>query len=180
MTSSDLATALAAAFALIAAASPDSVHAQAEPRFGTRSPSTCGAPVRSQPNVAQIKALIQCNFEKKSNDRINLVDVITVQAGGKRSYSQYLDSYATGIDTDAKVLPIRGSSTTYMCSPVEKLPLHPTVYDHDNTGKNCLVVKQPKAEGKCYKTTFGDWWCGMSQTVDPSDFLHDQPPPSSH
>ena len=52
-----------------------------------------------------------------------------------------------------------------------------TTYDVDNTNKNCLVVKQPNAEGKCYKTTFGDWWCGMQQLIGPENFLTDQPPP---
>jgi hypothetical protein len=40
-----------------------------------------------------------------------------------------------------------------------------------------LVVKQPKAEGKCYKTTFGDWKCSMQQLIAPENFLADQPPP---
>jgi hypothetical protein len=179
MKSTDLATALAGVFALIIVASADSVHAETDPRFGTRSPLTCGAPVRSQPNIAQIKALIQCNYEKRTNDRIYLVEEINVQAGGTRAYSQFSDGYATGIDTAAKVLPIRGSLTTYQCSALEKPGSDPGPYYKDNTGKNCLVVHQTKAEGKCFKTTFGDWWCGMQELVSPSEFLHDQPPPTS-
>lgn len=31
-----------------------------------------------------------------------------------------------------------------------------------NAGKNCTSYDQPKAEGVCWKTTFGDWGCNMN------------------
>ncbi len=163
---------------LVASAiSTGTAQAQTEPRFGTRSPLECGAPVKSQPNEQEMKMLIRCKFEKKTNDHITLLEDIKVESGKTRAYSQFLDGYATSIDTDAKVLPIRGSLISYQCNVITKLPAHPSVYDVDNTGKNCMVVKQPHAEGKCYKTTFGDWWCGMQELVDPSLFVINQPPP---
>ena len=163
---------------LVASAmSTGTAWAQAEPRFGTRSPLECGAKVKSKPNDEEMKKLIRCTAESKTRDYVTLIEDIKVESGGMRAYSQFLDGYATGIDTDAKVLPIRGSLTKYQCSPITKLPPKPSVYDVDNTGKNCMVVKQAHAEGKCYKNTFGDWWCGMQELVDPSLFVHDQPPP---
>lgn len=171
--------AIAGALTLMVIASAGPASAQGEPRYGTRAIHVCGPPVRTQPNAQQIAALVQCNFEKKSNDRISLMEAITVQAGGLRAYNQFSDGYASGIDTSAKVLPIRGSLTTYQCNVISKPGPVRGPYDTDNSGKNCLVVRQPKAEGKCYKTTFGDWWCGMSQQVPPEDFLMNQAPPTS-
>lgn len=168
-----------AASALCALAWASPTLAQTEAEFATRSPVACGASVRSQPNTKEIEQLIRCNHEKKQSQTIYLVEDIKVEAGGTRSYNSYTDSYATGIDTSAKVLPIRGSLTTYQCVPLSKFSKYQGPYQVDNTNKNCLVVKQPKAEGKCFKTTFGDWWCGMSQSVATEDFLHDQPPPKS-
>ncbi len=172
MKSFRIAILLAAAFAAVLTAAP--AAAQTEELFGTRSIRACGDPVKSQPNTKQIEELIRCKFEKKSTDRITLVEDIKVEAGKTRAYNQFNDGYASGIDTDAKVLPIRGSLTTYQCN---KLVKDDGPYQKDNHGRNCLVVKQPNAEGKCFKTTFGDWWCGMQELIGPENFLHDQPPP---
>jgi NAD-dependent SIR2 family protein deacetylase len=163
--------------ATLAVLAAGSAHAQAEPLFGTRAAVACGAPVRSQPNTKEIEAQIRCNTETKTNDRITLVEDIKVESGGLRAYNQFSDGYATSIDTSAKVMPIRGSLTRYQCNQLSKFSKVHTTYDVDNTNKNCLVVKQPKAEGKCYKTTFGDWWCNMQQLVATEDYLMNQPPP---
>jgi hypothetical protein len=123
-----------------------------EPVFKTRGPRTCNS-VTSVPTVAQIPALIQCGFESKTAYDISLMTNIKVQAGGFRKYSEFQDGYATSIDTSAKVMPIRGSMVQWLCSQ-----------DRDNPGANCARVNKPQAEGKCFKTTFGDWKCGMSDT----------------
>ena len=108
----------AAAAVFVATLNP--AVAQTEPLFGTRAIRPCGEPVRSQPNPKEIETLIRCKFEKKSNDRITLVEDIRVEAGKTRAYNQFNDGYASGIDTDAKVLPIRGSLTTYQCNQLSK------------------------------------------------------------
>lgn len=135
-----------------------------EPVFKTRGPRTCNS-VTSVPTVAQIPALIQCESENKSAYNIYLVTNIKVQAGGFRKYSPTLDAYATSIDTDAKVMPIRGSMVTWLCSQ-----------DRDNPGANCAKVNKPQSEGKCFKTTFGDWKCGMSDTNHIDMEYHLAPP----
>ncbi len=123
-----------------------------DPVFKTRSPRTCNS-VTSVPTVAQIPALIQCTFEQKTAYDMTLITNIKVQTGGFRAYNQFQDGYATSIDTSAKVMPIRGSMVQWLCSQ-----------DRDNPGANCSRVVKPEAEGKCWKTTFGDWKCSMLDT----------------
>ena len=155
---------------------PVTARAAAEELFDTRAIKPCGDPVRSQPNTKEIEALIRCNFEKKMSDRIYLVEDIKVQAGGTRAYNQFSDGYATSIDTNAKVLPIRGSLTTYQCNPLSKFSKALAGrYYVDNTNESCLISRQPDAEGKRFKTTFGDWWCGMQQLNGPASTYG--PPP---
>lgn len=173
MSSNRIVVGLAAVVALASLACRPA-FAETEAAFGTRAIRPCGEPVRSQPNTKEIEALVRCKVEQKTRDRITLIEDIKVEAGKTRAYNQFNDGYATGIDTDAKVLPIRGSLVSYQCN---KLVDDDGPYQKDNHGRNCLVVKQPRAEGTCYKTTFGDWTCGMQQLVDPSLFQHDQPPP---
>lgn len=120
------------------------------PIFKTREPRTCNS-ITSVPTVAQIPALMQCQMESKTPYNITLITNIKVQAGGFRAYSSFADGYATSIDTNAKVMPIRGSMVQWLCSQ-----------DRDNPGANCERIVKPQAEGKCYKTTFGDWKCGMT------------------
>jgi hypothetical protein len=152
--------------------------AQTDARFGTREPMACGDPVRSKPNEQQIKDLIRCKKENVTREYVTLIEDIKVETGGMRAYNQFSDGYATSIDTAEKVMPIRGSLTSYQCNPLTTVKK--SVYDVVNVGKNCLVVKQQHAEGKCFKTTFGDWWCGMQENVPSSNFEHDQPPPARH
>jgi hypothetical protein len=45
-----------------------------------------------------------------------------------------------------------------------------------NQGKNCAAYAEPKAVGRCYKNTFGDWICGMSD-ISGSTSQHGVPPP---
>jgi hypothetical protein len=147
-------------------------------RFGAREPRISCAPVKSMPNTDQIKALVQCDDEYQSNDNLIYLDEnLSVQAGGTRRYSQFSDGYATGIDTDAPVLPIRGSLDSYQCAPLSKFTNKGTVYDTDNTGKNCVITPIRQAQGTCYRTTSGDWLCHLNEGGDSSTDRRDQPPP---
>jgi hypothetical protein len=147
-------------------------------RFGAREPRVSCAPVKSMPNTDQIKALVQCDDEYHSNNNLIYLDEnLSVQAGGTRSYSQFSDGYATGIDTDAPVLPIRGSLDSYQCAPLSKFTNTGTVYDTDNTDKNCVITPIRQAQGTCYRTTFGDWLCHLNKGGVSSTDRRDQPPP---
>jgi hypothetical protein len=121
-------------------------------KFNTRSPRTCKQ-VTSTPTAAQIPALIQCGFEYETSSAIALMTDIKVQTGGFRAYSPTLDANASSIDTAAKVMPIRGSMVQWNCTTAKF-----------NPGTNCSRINKTQAEGKCWKTTFGDWKCGMSDS----------------
>jgi hypothetical protein len=135
-----------------------------EPVFKTRGPRTCNS-VTSVPTVAQIPALVQCTLESKTAYAITLITNIKVQTGGFRAYSEFQDGYATGIDTSAKVMPIRGSMVQWLCSQ-----------DRDDPGANCARANKPQAEGECWKTTFGDWKCSMLDLKHDDTESHLAPP----
>lgn len=123
-----------------------------EAKFATRGPRTCRQ-VTNTPTTAQMPALIQCNFEYETSSAIALMTDIRVQAGGLRAYNGIMDANAGGIDTSARVMPIRGSMVQWNCTTAKF-----------NPGHNCSRINKTQAEGKCWKTTFGDWKCGMSDS----------------
>jgi hypothetical protein len=148
-------------------------------RFGTRDARHC-APVRTKPTLEQIRALVQCDYESASDRERNLIYLdqnLMVQVGGTRPYSQFQDGYATGIDTTAQVIPITGSADTYQCAALSKYTNTGTVYDTDNTGKNCAVAPVRQVQGKCYRRTVGDWLCKLEQGTTSSVTKLNQPPP---
>src|ERR1035441_10285017 len=63
------------------------------------------------------------------------------------------DSLKSDADVNSPVYPIRGSYDGYTCGLLDPPR---TVY-----GRNCMVQGQPQATGSCYRTSFGDWSCGM-------------------
>jgi hypothetical protein len=143
-------------------------QAQTESRFGSRSPRTCRN-VTTSPNAQQAAALIQCGYERTSHDFISLVEQVRVELGGARPFNSFADGYATDIDASAKVLPIRGSSITYMCGAISDMA-------PSNRGKNCVTERNPEAKGICWRTTFKDWRCSMMQVIG-SQKAFDQAPP---
>jgi hypothetical protein len=145
-------------------------------RFGTRDPRQC-APVRTKPNLEQITALVQCEYERIQSNLIYLDQNLSIQAGGTRPYSQFADGHSTGIDTNAPVIPIRGSADAYQCAVLSKYTNLGTVYDTDNTGRNCAISPVRQSTGTCYRTTFGDWQCHLYQVSDSSITKLNQPPP---
>jgi hypothetical protein len=61
------------------------------------------------------------------------------------------------LDPSKPVYPIRGSYDKYQCDALNpKLGMKGR-----NAGDNCSVYPNPKAEGICYTTTFGEWDCLM-------------------
>ncbi len=102
-----------------------------------------------------------------------------MQAGATRRNNHFADHMDVTIDPAAPVLPIRGSYDSYQCAVITVPKGGPgsTVYDTDNTGKNCQITPQHNATGSCFRTTFGDWKCNMQAAPDPSLGKYNQPPP---
>lgn len=156
------------AIALFFTASVGSAHAQGEPRFGTRSLKSCPR-ITSQPTAAQIPLLLQCGYERTSHDYVYLLENVRVEVGATRPFNSFSDGYATDIDAGAKVLPIRGSMSSYTCGAISDMA-------PSNRGKNCFVERSASAKGGCWRTTFGTWSCSMIQVIG-SEKQYDQPPP---
>lgn len=114
-------------------------------------PRKCNA-VKHVPNDAEAAALAQCATESGGEagavvPMIYLWQNVQVQIGGSRPYAYNSDSYSTSIDTTSEVYPIRVTGDQLSCTG------QPT----------CMTSHADKAEGTCYKTTFGDWQCHFSQ-----------------
>ena len=137
------------------------------PRFRTRAARTC-AKVQSRPTLSQIPALVQCGMETETSDNIFLYEDIVVSIGTMRPYTVY-DSRLESIDPKASLLPIRGTMVQYESGAISQIV--------GNTGKNCTRSEQPLAEGVCWKTSFGDWRCYMSDAKSPMGTGGQPPPP---
>ena len=123
-------------------------------KYGSRDPQTCAntkSPAKGAITAAQAAKYVVCAQDGEQSSLLYLVENVKVSVGGSRAYNSFSDSYATSIDTNAPVYPIRGSLDKYQCDKVSS----------DNAKRNCTLYHEPKAEGKCYKTTFGDWYCSM-------------------
>jgi hypothetical protein len=138
------------------------------PAFGARMPRKCKE-VTHVPNEAEAAALAQCGTENGGESgafqpMIYLWQNLKVQMGGSRPYAYNADSHSTSIDTTAKVYPIRVTGDQLSC-----------------TGKpTCLTSHADKAEGTCYKTTFGDWQCHFSQVFGVTKSDVELPPPTTY
>ncbi|MGI8467905.1 MAG: hypothetical protein ACR2N3_05580 [Pyrinomonadaceae bacterium] len=125
-------------------------------KYGSRDPQTCAdtkTPARGAISAALATKYVICAQDGEQSSQLYLVENVKVTVGGGRPYNSFSDSYATSIDTTAPVYPIRGSLDKYQCDKVSAYM--------DNAKRNCTLYHEPKAEGKCYKTTFGDWYCSM-------------------
>lgn len=153
-------TAIAACVVLCAA--PASAFGQAGrsigQRYEAREPRVCAdmtAPARGAITAAVALRYLNCQMEYESGDNLYLVDNVTVQVGGGISYAAIRGQRSfMEIDVRAPVYPIRGSLLRYQCSPT-----------YGKSDPNCLMYDYPKATGYCFKTTFGDWKCHMSDAA---------------
>lgn len=110
-------------------------------------------------------------MEYESSQLVAPVQEVKVEVGGPRPFVAE-DSAFREIDPSAKVYPIRGSDILYKCGPVIEDVLH-------NGGKNCSYFLQAKAEGRCWKTKFGDWRCSLAGGGNGTHILN-QPGPTSY
>ncbi len=95
-------------------------------------------------------------MEYVSSNDLYLVENVKVAVGGGIPYAAIIGHRSfSEIDVKHPVYPIRGSFLQYQCQDPKTAYVGPP-----NT--NCITYNQPKATGYCYKTTFGDWRCHMS------------------
>jgi hypothetical protein len=111
-------------------------------------------PAKGPPSNAQALEYLKCTMEIETSGNLYLLQDLTVQVAQKgRPYNPRAP--IRNIDTDYPVFDIRGSYVRYQCDRVY------SGGSLSNVGKNCNSYDQPKAEGVCWKTTFGDWGCNM-------------------
>ena len=130
-------------------------------RFGARDPRTCDntkAPARGAITAALALKYLNCQMEKVSGGHLYLVENVKVEVGGGIPYRAIMGHRSLSeIDVNHPVYPIRGSLLRYQC-------LDPVSEHVGPPNTNCNTYNEPKATGYCYKTTFGDWRCYMSDT----------------
>jgi len=130
-------------------------------RFGSRDPQTCAnqnAPARGPITAEMAKKYFICNSEYIGGDLLYLVENVQVTVGGGIPYSAIRGQRSLSeIDVSSPVYPIRGSLLRYQCREITG--------DAVLQGENCATYNEPKATGYCYKTTFGDWNCFMTDSA---------------
>lgn len=121
-------------------------------KYGTRDPRTCtntAAPTTGAITADLAAKYLMCQREGEASDLLYLIDDARVQVGGGINYASIRASRVLyEIDVNHPVYPIRGTYTKNVCS---------RIYD-ENAKSNC-TTETVKADGYCYKTTFGDWQC---------------------
>jgi hypothetical protein len=138
-------------------------------KYGTRDPAVCKStkePEKGAPTAEQVAQYVRCGYEREDtrNDNLWLKENLKAEIGKGRPYTSDLINMSDA-DTTQPVYPIRGSFVQYMCRITKYAP-----------GKNCSMWESPAATGLCYRTTFGDWKCGMQDLN--SKVSHNQPPPA--
>jgi hypothetical protein len=122
------------------------------PEYNTRAPRTCSK-VTGPPSVAQAAVLVQCTMDSKSYTGLGLIQDVKIEMGSSRPFVYYSDAGLAGIDLNAKIYELRGSYTGYFCTLVSA--------SLDGSGNNCIKSVVSKAQGWCWKSTFGDWSCKL-------------------
>jgi len=140
--------------------------------YGAREPRVCKD--KKQPRTgaltaAQAKEYLICDAEKVFGVDLGFVEDVTVEVGKPRPYNIKEDFNYNDIDTKFPIYPIRGSYKSYNCQPING--------DGRNRGKNCSIYDNPNAKGSCYKNSFGDWTCAMTDAYTGKFIATDVPPP---
>ncbi len=138
--------------------------------YQSRDPATCSnrsAPVSGPMTALIARAYVACSREGIREDHVYLVGGMDLEVGRSRPF-QLSDQNNSDVDPKQPVYPIRGRLLIYYCARVSD--------DGSNAGKNCDIINIPAATGECYKTTFGDWTCDMSNK-DYTTIRQDMPAP---
>ncbi len=131
--------------------------AQANDYGTSRQRRTC--PSRTEPrngriSVEQAKMYVACYYEERAvfNAAVDFVDILSLQIAPKSRRARDADLRLHQIDIEKPIYEIKGSMIVHNCQNItEGYP----------RGQNCRVSRIPKSMGKCYQTTFGDWYCVM-------------------
>lgn len=125
-------------------------------KYNARDPRPCSeTPSKTKaPTIAEVVASVICNSEHEAGiETLFLVDDVKVTQIGKGTpYKRGAYANISDIDLDYLIYPIRGSYKKYQC----------TLSDGKTPEKSCLLSDETKADGNCYKNTFGQWKCGLS------------------
>jgi hypothetical protein len=147
-------------------------------RYGTRDPHTCPpakAPVQTL-TAELAKQFFQCREEHQVGGYLYLIENLTLEIGKGRPPIGAMLVELVDLDVDSLVYPIRGSFIRYQCRELNADRRFDGILY--NIGKNCSAYDQPKAEGSCYRTTFGEWKCSMMDLVaNLNSGRHNLPPP---
>jgi len=138
-------------------------QAGAGKKYGARDPRPCPdakQPARGAPSPAQAAQYVICGNEKELANDLYLLDDVKVEVGGPRPFNRLDDRNVQNLDPKQPVYPIRGSFKSYQCSQLVRKA--DGSIDQNSVGRNCTVYSYSNAEGFCFKTTFGDWRCGMT------------------
>ena len=126
-------------------------------RFGSREPRTCAdqkAPAKGAITAALAKKYFICKAEAIQGNLLYLVENLRLEVGGGVPYTPNLGAFQS-VNVRVPLYPIRGSLLRYQCKDLVREHVGPP-------DTNCHTYNEPKATGYCYKTTFGDWSCYMS------------------
>ncbi len=156
---------------LLGAFSSALTHPGIGAEFGARDPRTCKD--KTQPrsgalSAEQAKEYLICDTEGLVN-QLYLIDEVTVQVAPGRRYNANEDINFPDIDLKFLIYPIRGSYKSYSCSRIN--------LERSNLGRNCMIYDEPHANGACYKDSFGDWRCGMTDVSTGQFTAYDVAPP---
>jgi hypothetical protein len=140
---------------LMAILAPSILTAGANDYGTSRQLRTCPSrtePSRGRISVEQAKAYAACYYEEKAvfNASVNFVDILSLQVASKSRRARDADFRLHQIDIEKPIYDIKGSIVIYNCQNItEGYP----------RGQNCRISRVPNSTGKCYQTTFGDWYC---------------------
>jgi len=144
-----------------------------DPVHQARLPRKCAA-VMKPPSAAQAVVLAQCSMEMldgtMGGGNLALAQDIKLQMGAPRAILYRTDAGLDGVDVEAKLVPLRGSYTSYFCSPVNNMA---------PAGHNCMKGVAADAVGWCWKTTFGDYKCALLAKAAPA-MVADNPAPTTY
>jgi hypothetical protein len=142
-------------------------------KYATRDPRSCASksePKSGAPTAEQAKRYVICGSSvhlgegEDSFHHMILLENVQVQVGKGRPFQGGINSDINmhDVDVDFPVYPIRGSFDMYQCSNVAPGDPWQSIYE---ARKNCDLYHETRATGACYKTTFGDWDCTMTDTA---------------
>ncbi len=150
-------------------------------RFASRDPYSCTSrkePASGDISAAMARQYFICDNEfterstmDMSKQELHLVTGVTVEVGAPRPFELLQDATPrnndAGIDPHFPVYPIRGGFTNWSCEET-------STYGY-SAGHNCDQMPMPKATGICFKSSFGEWHCNMTDLS--GQMLQRQPAP---